>query len=734
MPILPRGGSGAGASGRPIINVTSAAYGATGDGVTDDRAAIELARNAAVASGTKSILYFPGGTYMLSRDGVNSWHLDLGASNIELLGEKGKTIIKAAAGQSAQVRLVHVDDLDNVTFKDIIFDGGWGNVLLTVAEASDDAAANVGTISFDGDATNLPSTGTVTLVKDTEAQVITYTGKTMSGVVGGALTGCTGGSGTVLKRGYKIGYVDGNTGINHDTQADPKNHAIMIRGSRNVTIEDCEFRNVYGDCIWTGVSSDGDLQNATRHLRIIRCKGSLAARLGIALAQPTEDVTIEDCDFGDAWQAAFDIEPIGVATPVRRVYVTRTRFGLWWNPYEATRTYNIAATMIGAYFSAGQENMLRTVHFTDCLFDGAIKAYDITDLQITNCRIVLDHDADSSAPIYLDHYCEDYKIEGNYIYDRADSPLAYTHRAAIHVIEYPFGLITSTPIGGRIANNHIHARNGMSGIFINASSGYALYPPSGLITPESNTSTSVTATTLVRTGAGWTVDKWNTWRVRIGAATASIISNTSDTLTLTGWFTPLGDPAPTPTSGAYKIFSASGMIDIAGNEIDCSNDGYGQGLYGIHFASGTAGGRVRLLGNKIKNATDYGMFIAATGSAAPVASLEIADNAFWDDQGTQTMYHAVRFNAPAYVTKLIMRNNSVSGPNTINPLSGLNSATTPSSWIVIDGAQQQWAGYASPESAVTAPIGSTFLRLDGSTGTTFYVKESGSSSTGWDDK
>lgn len=41
------------------------------------------------------------------------------------------------------------------------------------------------------------------------------------------------------------------------------------------------------------------------------------------------------------------------------------------------------------------------------------------------------------------------------------------------------------------------------------------------------------------------------------------------------------------------------------------------------------------------------------------------------------------------------------------------------------------AGTGSPEGVVTAPIGSLFTRLDGSTTTTLYVKTSGSGNTGW---
>ena len=40
-------------------------------------------------------------------------------------------------------------------------------------------------------------------------------------------------------------------------------------------------------------------------------------------------------------------------------------------------------------------------------------------------------------------------------------------------------------------------------------------------------------------------------------------------------------------------------------------------------------------------------------------------------------------------------------------------------------------GTGSPESAVSAPVGSLYTRTDGSTSTTLYVKESGTGNTGW---
>jgi hypothetical protein len=40
-------------------------------------------------------------------------------------------------------------------------------------------------------------------------------------------------------------------------------------------------------------------------------------------------------------------------------------------------------------------------------------------------------------------------------------------------------------------------------------------------------------------------------------------------------------------------------------------------------------------------------------------------------------------------------------------------------------------GTGTPEGAVTAPVGTLFLRTDGGAGTTLYVKESGTGNTGW---
>lgn len=68
-----------------------------------------------------------------------------------------------------------------------------------------------------------------------------------------------------------------------------------------------------------------------------------------------------------------------------------------------------------------------------------------------------------------------------------------------------------------------------------------------------------------------------------------------------------------------------------------------------------------------------------------------------------------------------------------------NSATTPLNigsnvYIVVagnNGDRKMLRGAGTPESNIAAPIGSTYMRTDGGAGTSFYVKESGTGTTGW---
>jgi len=67
-----------------------------------------------------------------------------------------------------------------------------------------------------------------------------------------------------------------------------------------------------------------------------------------------------------------------------------------------------------------------------------------------------------------------------------------------------------------------------------------------------------------------------------------------------------------------------------------------------------------------------------------------------------------------------------------NPALGASDTAYPSQKAVRDHvAARVLQGTGSPETVVTAPVGTLFLRTDGGAGTTLYVKESGAGNTGW---
>ena len=363
MPVLPRFAAGGGALVR-VVNAVSD-YAAVADGATVNNTPLTNAIAASVASSTTAKLYLPGGTYVIQQDSVFAWSLDVQASNIEIIGEAGKTVIKHPAGMpNSTVPLLRIDNRTNVTIRNIIFDGNWGNAVTTIATGSDGSAASSGTWSVTS-TTGFPSSGTMYLVTPAGTQTITYTGKTST-----TFTGCTGGTGTLI-RGYKVGYLDAATGINHTTQADPRNHLIQIRGSQNITIEDCVFRQSYGDFIWMGYSSDDDTLNYSSNITISRCRGDMSARNGVTIGQKTEDVTVSGCSFINVYATAFDTEPQGNDQAPRDVTIEKTKLGLWWNPNNAGRTVNSSLSISGSQpLAQGQENMARNYRVTKCAIAG----------------------------------------------------------------------------------------------------------------------------------------------------------------------------------------------------------------------------------------------------------------------------------------------------------------------------------------------------------------------------
>ena len=104
-------------------------FGAVGDGVTDDRAAIQAAIDNAVQFTPQGGILFPAGTYRLSRVNVlgGRWSIDLnGVQDFMVMGEGPKSVVKLA-DTTSKTSDWHVFILRNncqrVVFKDLVIDG-----------------------------------------------------------------------------------------------------------------------------------------------------------------------------------------------------------------------------------------------------------------------------------------------------------------------------------------------------------------------------------------------------------------------------------------------------------------------------------------------------------------------------------------------------------------------------------------------------------------------------------
>ncbi len=118
-----------GASGSTGVGFNVQAYGATGNGVTDDSVAVRAAISASVAAGGGTV-YFPNGTYIISKDlGLEYSSAPFAAclgipSNTTLLGQsKLGAIIKMAPSQPTSTRLLGVDSVNDVTITNLTIDG-----------------------------------------------------------------------------------------------------------------------------------------------------------------------------------------------------------------------------------------------------------------------------------------------------------------------------------------------------------------------------------------------------------------------------------------------------------------------------------------------------------------------------------------------------------------------------------------------------------------------------------
>jgi Right handed beta helix region len=110
--------------GGQVFNVQNPAYGAAGDGVTDDRPAIQKALDAAAAAGGGTV-YFPPTLfgYRVTRRAANQEYALLVPSNVRLTGHRWASRIVLAAGQPENTFVIVLSDAQNVEIDHLTVDG-----------------------------------------------------------------------------------------------------------------------------------------------------------------------------------------------------------------------------------------------------------------------------------------------------------------------------------------------------------------------------------------------------------------------------------------------------------------------------------------------------------------------------------------------------------------------------------------------------------------------------------
>lgn len=649
-------------------------YGAVGDGVTDDRTAITNALSAAataIAAGAgRVVVYFPAGTYFLTNSGGTC--LTIPADRVTLRGAGKRVSVLYQGPTTAQTSIIVANERTGFEMHNLGVDGGWGNAVTYIDEASTHqlfpGSGGSATITVKS-TTGFPASGTFKVVTVAGTQTITYTGKTAT-----TFTGCTGGTGTMIFED-RVGWIDVQTGNNHTTQADPKNRGVFIRGCTDTLIDDCHIENTYGDGIWIGYSSSGGgNQNRGSILtRILNTDINLPARDGITAAGKAECIRVDNCRVTNVYAQAFDTEPQG-GLGVRDVEILNTTLEGWWNPARSTGGQAPLSIVSSSTVTPSGATYARSYRVRNCTIYGQTLIQGAHDLVMEGCRLINSYtpDAGNGGPalVYIVNASSAIKILNNYIYDRTPQVVGgTTHHAAVMVRYITEGASRNQASDVLIQGNTIHVRAGTHGVGVYGASGGATIDNSTYSTAVTGTATGVTGTTMTDGSAAWTTNQWSGWHVRIGTATAAIVTNTATVLTLdtfTGvilnlaWQYPLGSNGPTPAAGAYTIFKPGGFVSIRENTIDCSDDGWGAGGRGIDLSmatggSGAAGAKIDVEGNKFRNCTADGVFVL--WGVPPFRELRIRGNSGFDDQSTPTFTSLVTFSGTPNYLVLELANN-----------------------------------------------------------------------------
>ena len=154
------------------------------------------------------------------------------------------------------------------------------------------------------------------------------------------------------------------------------------------------------------------------------------------------------------------------------------------------------------------------------------------------------------------------------------------------------------------------------------------------------------------------------------------------------------------------------------------NSGYGNGIAVSDIVEITNGNGF----TSTSSSGTVGHFMLRGDTDANVASLQ---NCSSDGKGTNPQTLRIYETYPSTGNYERLAISAASGTNTIKPEAAGTGSASKVDYHLTGSDVRITSGTGSPESAVSAPVGSEYHRTDGGTGTTLYIKESGTGNTGW---
>ena len=289
--------------------------------------------------------------------------------------------------------------------------------------------------------------------------------------------------------------------------------------------------------------------------------------------------------------------------------------------------------------------------------------------------------------------------------------LTITNNIINYVAEYAIGIESGDYVGATqlagpaintvISNNNIR-NTGVNAIFLVGMNGVTV---SGNIVQTAGLSLAGDAAILLATRTGNTTSQVNNG-IRNAVVSGNVVVDTTGVTQKAFYF-----------DGA-NINGALNGISISNNSVYLSNT---TKTWGIQFDnSGSASTQysgMRITGNYF-NAPSASASAISFISGLPMVNSTYVGNRSVNFGSPNNLYNTF------YQYSTGLSTNSVEDANVNYPyqLQMSNSSGSPAIWTT---------GTGSPEGVLTAPIGSLYTNLTGSTSTTLYVKTSGTGNTGW---